>query len=860
MENSAFTFSCSIILQNCQKLIQIESTSRIKSFCFHTIITIFVVRKKKNVRMKVSYNWLNQYLPTDLEPKKLSEILTDTGLEVEGLQKVEAVKGGLEGVVIGEITSIEKHPDADRLNVTTVNVGSEVLQIVCGASNVAVGIKVVVATVGCTLYPNPEEPFKIKKSKIRGVESFGMICAEDELGLGKSHDGIMVLPEDTKVGMPASKYFNLENDFTIEIGLTPNRSDAMGHIGVARDIKAFLNVHEEKSLALQFPDVSAFKVDSNDVKIDVKVENSEACPRYMGTTIQGVKIESSPAWLQNRLRAIGLSPINNVVDVTNYVMHELGTPLHAFDADVLNGKIVVKNATTKDKFTTLDGVERELDSSNVMITNGDDNLCIAGVFGGQESGVKDSTRDVFLESAFFDAVSVRKTAKMHALNTDSSFRFERGVDYNMTEFALKRAALLIQELAGGKIAMDVADVNHLNKEKSKITLSYSRCNQLVGTTISKDMVNAILENLDFEIQPVSEDTVTLTVPSYRVDVTREADVIEEILRIYGFNNVPIPEKLNSSIAYFQKPDIEKVQHVISEMLVGLGFSEALNNSLTKSGYVKKFGGETYLSERNVEMLNPLSQDLDVMRQSMLFNGLEMVAHNQNRQHPDLKLYEFGKTYAKFDDKYQENKRLLVTLSGNLNQENWNAQQEKATFYSIKSIASAIFARLGMDGMLKQKALKKSILADGVQLYILKNKVGEIGWASAEMKKEFGIKKDVFFADLDWDAILDSLKFARIKYAELPKTFAVRRDFSLLLDEKITFGEIEEISRNADKKLLKDVGLFDVYEGDKLPEGKKSYAVSFQFQDNEKTLKDETIDKIMEKIRTQLETKLHAELR
>ncbi len=811
--------------------------------------------------MKVSYNWLKEYVNIDLTAERASEILTDTGLEVEGLHKVEGVKGGLRGVVVGEVLSCEKHPDADRLNVTTVNVGSvEPLQIVCGAPNVAVGQKVIVATVGCTLYPTPEEPFKIKKSKIRGVESFGMICAEDELGLGESHDGILVLDNSVPVGMEAATYFELEDDYEIEIGLTPNRSDAMGHIGVARDLVAYLNVHENANLSLNIPSVENFKVENNDLQVAVSVENEEFCPRYMGTTIKGVKVEASPAWLQKRLRSIGLSPINNVVDVTNFVMHELGTPLHAFDADKLNGKLVVKTASSKEKFTTLDDVERELGSDNLMITNGSENLCIAGVLGGSNSGISEESTNVFLESAYFDAVSVRKTAKMHALNTDASFRFERGVDPNMTDYSLKRAALLIQEIAGGSIAMDVVDTNSKPVADWTVEFNYDRCNRLIGHAISKEMVNDILKNLDIEIVAENGNDVTLKIPTYRVDVTREADVIEEVLRIYGFNNVPLPEKLNSSISYFKKPDVEKVQTVISEMLVGLGCIETMNNSLTKSDYSKKLGGETVKPERNVEMLNPLSQDLDVMRQSLLFNALEMVAHNQNRQNADLKLYEFGKTYHKFDSGYSENKRLMIVLSGNREQESWNSSKNKSSYYSIKGTALTVFKRLGLDGMLKEKALKNSLLQDGAQLFVLKNKVGEIGWASAKMKKYFGIKNDVFIADLDWDGIIDSLKFSKVKYSELPKTFAVRRDFSLLLDTKVTFSEIEDIAKSSDKKILKEVGLFDVYEGKNLQEGKKSYAVSFKFQDADKTLKDPQVDAVMDKIRGQLESKLGAELR
>ena len=535
-------------------------------------------------------------------------------------------------------------------------------------------------------------------------------------------------------------------------------------------------------------------------------------------------------------------------------------PLHAFDASKLNGKVVVKTATDKEKFTTLDDVERELGSENLMITNGKENLCIAGVLGGLDSGISDETVDVFLESAYFNPVSVRKTAKMHGLNTDASFRYERGVDPNLTDIALKRAALLIQEVAGGKVAMDVVDTNSNPFDDVQIDFSYDRCNQLIGADLSEDLVDNILENLDIKIISKENRNARVEIPAYRIDVTREADVIEEVLRIYGFNNVPIPEKLNSSISYFKKPDVEKVQTVISEMLVGLGCIETLNNSLTKSEYTEKLGEDVVLKERNVKMLNPLSQDLDVMRQSLLFNAMEMVAHNQNRQNPDLKLFEFGKTYHKFDSGYSENKRLMVVLSGNKQEESWNSSKESTSFYTIKGVSQAIFSRLGLDGMLKEKALKNSLLQDGVQLYVLKNKVGEIGWASNKMKKFFGIKNDVFVADLDWDAILNSLMFSKVKYTELPKTFAVRRDFSLLLDTTVNFSEIEEIAKSCDKKILREVGLFDVYEGKNLDAGKKSYAVSFKFQDAEKTLKDQQVDAVMDKIRGQLESKLNAQLR
>ena len=811
--------------------------------------------------MKISYNWLKQYVKTNLSPVEIGNILTDTGLEVESIEKIEAIKGGLEGVLVGEVLTCEKHPDADKLKITTVNIGSEeALQIVCGAPNVAVGQKVIVATVGCTLYPKPDEAFKIKLSKIRGVESQGMLCAEDELGLGETHAGILVLDSAIEVGTKASVYFELEDDYEIEIGLTPNRADAMGHIGVARDLVAYLNVHKNKGLKIQWPSVDKFQKGKTDLKINISNENISACPRYIGTTITDVEIKPSPAWLQKRLRAVGLSPINNVVDATNFVMRELGTPLHAFDATTLNGKIVIKNAKQGDKFITLDGVERTLTSENLMITNGEENLCIAGVFGGLTSGIKDSTRQVFLESAYFNPVSVRKTAKFHGLNTDASFRFERGVDPALTEFALKRAALLIQEIAGGEIAMDIVELYPKKIENHSIVFHYARCNQLIGVELPKEQVNEILQNLDIKILSDINGTAKLEVPSYRVDVTREADVIEEVLRIFGFNNVPLPAKLNTSIGNFKKPDFEKIQTIISEFLVGKGFIETLNNSLTSSVYTEKLGGDIISSMRNVKMLNPLSQELDVMRQSLLFNTLEVIQHNQNRQNSDLKLIEFGKTYHKYETRFLENKRLLVSITGRLNKEQWNSNNDSVSYYTIKGIALSIFKRLGLDSILVETSLKNSILEDGIQLNILKQKVGELGWISKEYKKHFGIKNDVFVADLDWDKILECLNYSKTKYSELPKTFEVRRDFSLLLNSNVTFTEIETIAKNCDKKILKQVGLFDVYEGENLGKGKKSYAVSFMFQDTEQTLKDAQVDSVMQKIRSELESKLEAQLR
>ena len=810
--------------------------------------------------MKISYNWIRQYINTDLSPEEIGILLTDTGLEVEGIERIESVKGGLEGVFVGEVLTCDKHPDADRLKVTTVSIGGEPLQIVCGAANVAVGQKVAVATVGTTLYPASGEPMKMKLSKIRGVESHGMLCAEDELGLGTSHDGILVLNATIKVGTPVAQVFELEDDFQIEIGLTPNRADAMGHIGVARDLLASLNFHHKSALTLKWPSISEFKVEDKDTNITVSVAEPLLCPRYTGTVIKNVKIEASPAWLQKRLRSVGLSPINNVVDVTNFVMRELGTPLHAFDVAALNGKIEVKCAKVGEKFTTLDGVERSLEDDQLMITNGLDNLCIAGVFGGQTSGITEQTTSVFLESAYFNPISVRKTARFHGLNTDASFRFERGVDPELTLYALKRAALLIIEIAGGVIAMEPCDVHAETPKPARIDFSFHRCNQLIGTEIDREGVKNILASLDIKVISEHEDTAVLEVPAYRVDVLREADVIEEVLRIYGFNNVPPPEKLNTSIGTSRKPDADHYRFTLAEMLVGKGFYEVMNNSLTSSSYVETLGNEVLRAENNVEMLNPLSQELDVMRQSMVFGILEGIQHNQNRQHPDLKCFEFGTTYHKYGDRYVESKRLILAITGRKSPESWNSSAEMVNYFSMKGVAESIFSRLGLKGFLNYAEWKTSVFEEGAELTLLKSKVGQIGWIGNKVKKHFGIKQDVFFADLDWDVLMEHVKNVKMRSNELPKTFATRRDFSLLLNKEVTFAEIESAAKSCDRKILREVGLFDVYEGKNLDEGKKSYAVSFVFQDGENTLRDEAVDAVMEKIRKELDLKLGAQLR
>jgi phenylalanyl-tRNA synthetase beta chain len=800
--------------------------------------------------MNISYNWLKTYLDFDLNPADTAKILTDTGLEVEGLEQIQAVKGGLEGVVIGEVLTKEKHPDADKLNITTVDLGNgEPVQIVCGAPNVDIGQKVPVATVGCTLYPSPEESFKIKKSKIRGVESHGMICAEDELGLGKSHDGIMVLDPAAIAGTPAATFFDLEDDYLIEIGLTPNRADAMGHIGVARDLKAFLNVHENKGIELKLPEVSNYKK-GNFPCTNIELNNTEKCPRYAGMLIKNVKVQESPKWLKERLLSIGLSPINNVVDITNFVLHETGNPLHAFDAKVVGNKVIVDKATKGEKFTTLDEVERELDSDDLMIRNASSSMCIAGVFGGIDSGVTEKTTDVFLECAYFNTVSVRKTAKRHGLNTDASFRFERGVDPNNIIWSLERAASLISELANGECS-EISDQYPNKIENFKVEFSYSRCNDLIGKELDKSMVNTILSNLDIEIDSEKDGIAILSVPPYRVDVQREADIIEEVLRIYGFNKVEIPSNLRSSLSFSQDIDEEKVVNTISDLLVSNGFLEAMSNSLTSSKYIEKSQSKQLNSEENVEMLNPLSQDLDVMRQSLVFNGLEVVAYNQNRQNADIKIFEFGKTYKKIEGAYKENKRLALFLSGKQEEESWNSTSDKVSFYEAKGYLELILNKLGINKNIQYSNINNDLFEDGMTFSIAKKEVGSIGWINQKNQKNFSIKSKVFCIDLDWNTIVSLLKMNKVKFKELPKTQSVRRDFSLLLDEKVSFDSIREIAYSKEKRILREVGLFDVYEGNKLEKGKKSYAVNFIFQDDEKTLKDKQVDKIMDAIRGDL---------
>ena len=806
--------------------------------------------------MKISLNWLQQYIKLDLEVNQISEFLTDTGLEVEGIEEIESIKGGLKGIVIGEVLTCQQHPNADRLKVTTVNIGESVLDIVCGAPNVAAGQKVLVATIGTVLYDG-EESFKIKKGKIRGEVSMGMICAEDELGLGSSHDGIMVLPNELEVGTLASDYFKIENDTVFEIGLTPNRSDAMGHFGVARDLKTVLN-HNGSELEMCLPTLKQFKTDNNNLSISVEVENSELCPRYSGVSISGIKIEPSPEWLKNRLKSIGIESKNNIVDVTNFVLHETGQPLHAFDAKKITGnKIVVKTLSEKTKFITLDEVERDLSAEDLMICNEKEGMCLAGVFGGLDSGVSHSTTSIFLESAYFNPVSVRKTAKRHHLSTDSSFRFERGCDPNMTLYALKRAALLIQEIAGGEISSEIVDIYPNEIKHFELELTYKKLDSLIGEKIEREAVKSILTDLEIEVVSETQTGLSLKVPPFRADVQREVDVIEEVLRIYGFNTVKIPSKLNTSISHSDEVNPEQIRNITSDLLSSNGFSEIMNNSLTKESYIHLISELN--EEENVKILNPLSQDLNVMRQSLLFSGLENISYNINRKNQDLKLYEFGKTYHKVEGENQEKEHLMLLLTGKVNSENWNTTKDKTDFFVMKEKVEHILFRLGIT-KIKSEEISTYGFSEGLMYKHKKNRLVCFGKVDKKITKSFGIKQELYYADFNWDLILNLVLNTKIKYSEVSKFPSVKRDLSLLINKEVTFKELNAIAKQTENKILKSVNLFDVYEGDKLPEGKKSYALSFILEDNTKTLTDKYIDKVMNKLISSYETKVGAEVR
>lgn len=817
--------------------------------------------------MKISLNWLKDYVKTDLSAERIAQILTDIGLEVEGYELVESIRGGLEGVVVGHVLSKEKHPDADKLNVTTVDVGGDnPLQIVCGAPNVEAGQKVIVATVGCTLYPTGEaEGFKIKKSKIRGIESLGMICAEDEIGIGTDHDGIMVLDSSAVVGSKAKDYFNFEDDVLIEIGLTPNRIDASSHYGVARDLAAYLKYNKlEHELTLPAtPAVDDPKVES--IKIEVK--NPEAAPRYMGITIRGIEVKPSPEWLQAKLRSIGLNPINNIVDITNFILFEVGQPLHAFDASKIEGdKIVVRTCDDGASFTTLDGVERKLSDKDLMICNASKPMCIAGVFGGLDSGITDTTTDIFIESAYFNPVWVRKTAKRHGLSTDASFRYERGIDPNTVMYGLLRATMLVLELAGGEYSV-IETGNDAEFAPFEFDFCISRAQRLIGKEIAKEDMISIIEALEIEIKEDGGDVLKVAVPQYRVDVQREADLVEDVLRIYGYNNIEIPQQVKSTLSYAPNPDKDKVQNVISNLLSGNGFNEIMSNSLTRESYYE--GLSSYSSENCVRIINPLSNELSVMRQSLLFNALEAVALNTNQRNPNLKMYEFGNCYsynpARKDDgglkPYSQQSRLAMLVTGDSSRTSWNSKAQRSDFFTLKAAAEKVTSRFGIDlSAAVCEPCESDLYSEAVSFKVHGKKLFEMGMVSKKIRSTFDIKAEVYFLEMNFDAMLKLSATNKVAVKELPKYPDVRRDLAMLVDKGVSFAKLRSIAYATEKKLLKSVSLFDVYEGDKLPEGKKSYALNFVLADATKTLTDADIERSMKSLVAQFERQVGAQIR
>lgn len=820
--------------------------------------------------MNISYNWLKDYLDFDLQPDEVAAALTSIGLETGGVEEVQTIKGGLEGLVIGEVLTCEEHPNSDHLHITTVNVGgAEPLQIVCGAPNVAAGQKVVVAVNGTKLYDG-DECFTIKRSKIRGVESNGMICAEDEIGIGTDHAGIIVLPADAVVGTPAKEYYNVKSDYVLEVDITPNRVDATSHFGVARDLAAYLK-QNGKPANLKRPNVDAFKIDDETPAIEVVVENTEACLRYSGITIKGVTVKESPEWLQNRLKVIDLRPINNVVDVTNYILHGVGQPLHSFDADKVKGnKVVVRSAKEGSKFVTLDGVERTLTDRDLMICNVEEPMCIAGVFGGLDSGVTEQTKNVFLESATFHPTWIRKTARRFGLNTDASFRYERGLDPNQTVDVMKRAALLIQEVAGGTITGAIQDIYPAPVAPYRVELAYNKVNTLIGKVIPVETVKSILESLEMKIVSETAEGWVIDVPVYRIDVQRDVDVIEDILRIYGYNNVEFSDNVKSNLSYQTPTDRSyKLQNLISEQLCGCGFNEILNNSLTRSAYYDNLS--TYPVSHCVMLMNPLSADLNCMRQTLLFGGLESVEHNAKRKNGNIRFFEFGNCYDyNIDHKkegetlaeFSEDYRLGLWVSGSRVDNNWAHPNEKSSVYELKAYVENILVRLGVN---LQKVifgnLANDIYSAGLSITTSSGRqLGTMGIVSPNICKELDIETDVYYAELSWTLLMKEIKKSKVTFSEISKFPAVKRDLALLLDKNVQFAEIEKIATESERKLLKNIALFDVYEGKNLPAGKKSYAVSFYLQDEGKTLNDKQIDAIMKKIQTNLEQKLGAQLR
>lgn len=820
--------------------------------------------------MNISYNWLKEYVDFQLTPDEVAAALTSIGLETGGVEEVQSIKGGLEGLVIGEVLTCEPHPNSDHMHVTTVNLGQgDPVQIVCGAPNVAAGQKVVVATLGTKLYSG-EECFTIKKSKLRGVESNGMICAEDEIGLGTDHAGIIVLPQEAVPGTLAKDYYQIKSDYVLEVDITPNRADACSHYGVARDLYAYL-VQQGVEATLKRPSVEAFAVENHELDIEVKVENSEACPHYAGVTVKGVTVKESPEWLQNKLRLIGLRPINNVVDITNYIVHAFGQPLHCFDADQITGRqVVVKTMPQGTPFVTLDGVEHKLDERDLMICNAEEPMCIAGVFGGLKSGSTEETKDVFIESAYFHPTWVRKTARRHGLNTDASFRFERGVDPNNLIYCLKLAALMVKELAGGTISSEIKDVCAAVAEPFRVVLPFEKVNALIGKEIGHDTIKRIVKSLEMEIVEESAEGVTLDVPPYRVDVQRDCDVIEDILRIYGYNNVEIPSTLKSSLTTKGEYDrSNKLQNLVAEQLVGCGFHEILNNSLTRAAYYE--GLQSYPAERLVMLMNPLSADLNAMRQSLLFGGLESIAHNANRKNGDLKFFEYGNcSYYKADRKdaehpiaaYSEDYHLALWVTGKRVQNSWAHADEQSTVYELKAYVENILRRLGLPmGSLVLEHADDDLFSSALAINTRGGKrLAVWGIVKKRLLKVFDIDQEVYYADLNWKELMKAIKNVKVSYKELSKFPAVKRDLALLVDKRVEFAEIERIAYETEKKLLKEVALFDVYEGKNLEAGKKSYAVSFLLQDENATLNEKQIEKIMQKLVNNLQNKLDAKLR
>lgn len=820
--------------------------------------------------MNISYNWLKQYLNINLPAEEVGKNLTSIGLEVGAVEEFQSIKGGLEGFVIGEVLTCIDHPNSDHLHLTTVNIGQEEpLKIVCGAKNVAAGQKVVVATIGTIIYDaDGSEAFSIKKSKIRGEESYGMLCGQPEIGVGTDDSGIIVLPADVAVGTLAKDYYKVENDCVIEVDITPNRIDAASHFGVARDLAAYYSLYN-KEIKLQKYAVDAFAVQNNNLPIKVTVENTQACPRYCGLSISGIEVKESPAWMLNYFKAVGIRPINNVVDATNFVLHAMGQPIHAFDADKIQGKhVIVKNLAEGTAFTTLDGTERKLSADDLMICDEQGGMCLAGVFGGLESGVSETTKNIFVESAYFNPVSVRKTARRHGLNTDSSFRFERGCDPNNTIYILKYAALLIQHVAGGSVSCDIIDIYPEPIKNKEVSLSFDKINKLIGKEIGIETVKTILSALEMDILSESTEGLVLSIPTYRVDVERDVDVIEDLLRIYGYNNVNPDDSVKSSLSFSKKPDSHKLQNLIAEQLTASGFNEILNNSLTKAAYYENL--ETYKAENCVKLLNPLSNDLSVMRQSLLFGGLESIAYNRNRKNQDLKFYEFGNCYYYNTENkkegetlaaYSEDFRLGIWLTGNKLAQTWVRGEEKSSIYELKAFVENILKRLGVNTKnFTKENYNNELISEGRRIATNGDVLVSYGSVNKQILDQFDINTEVYYAEINWNAILKTIRKNKVSYTEISKFPEVKRDLALLVDKSVEFYAIEMIAYESERKLLKSVSLFDVYEGKNLEAGKKSYAVNFTIQDEEKTLTDKQIESIMAKIQKNLEDKLGAKLR